>query len=210
MRITAVLVAIASGASLAAACGGSTNDGAGGGPDGSTATSSGSGSSSGSDDTSSSSSSSGGALATGDDATAPACTDTADCGRGRVCCATIAVGGATGFGLSVACAATCPSGLAFQLCASSLECPTGEDCTPSPLGTGSYCAAPGGISTRFDAGGLSTRDSGAPLDATAPTVDAATGLDGSPSIAVDASADAAADAGTDGAATDDADEGADE
>ena len=184
MRASSILFAITFGASCAAACGGSTNNNGGG--DASTGTSSGSGASSGSSSGSgsTSSSSSGG----GDDATAGddggiACEDTSSCSDGQVCCASISIGGAAGFGFSVACAASCPE-TGFQLCATSAECPSGESCTPSPLGMGSYCAAP------FDASAFPRRDGGFPFgDAGGPTTD------GGPSPSEDAasSTDAAAD-----------------
>jgi hypothetical protein len=156
MRLTSILFAIACGASCAVACGGSkSSSGNGGtGDDASTGNSSGSASSSGSGSTSSSGAGDD-AAAAGDDAGA-SCTDSSSC-PGQVCCATVSIGGATGFGFTEACAASCTGAMAFQLCSSTAECMTaGDTCTPSPLGMGSYCAPP------IPDGGFMRRDGGFP------------------------------------------------
>jgi len=73
-----------------------------------------------------------------------------DCSNGEVCCAMFGGGGGGGGG-NVACAASCNGG--FQLCASSTECPNGEQCS----GRGGFmtCRTPrdGGTPPRRDGGG---------------------------------------------------------
>jgi hypothetical protein len=90
------------------------------------------------------------------------CQGTQSCPPSQVCCATLSFGTGTG-GVDVACARSCAPG-AYQICATSAECTTsGDVCTPSPLGIGSYCAARG----RPDGGALvdgGAHDASPPLD----------------------------------------------
>lgn len=170
MRVIKILFAAACGASLAAACGGSTSSGThdNTGDDAATGGSSGS---------TSSGSSSGSRSSSGDDATTgnnngATCQDSSGCSAGQLCCASVSIGGEAGFGFTEACADSCPA-MAYQLCADTSECKTsGDTCTPSPIGMGSYCAPPGftrpdGGFTRPD-GGFTRPDGGFRRDAGQP------------------------------------------
>jgi hypothetical protein len=83
------------------------------------------------------------------------CSSTQHCSGGEVCCfvyqaseAGAAAGGFAGFGAPMAftaeCADECPGGdmIHYQLCASSSECPNGQQCVPGTYTT--YCNAMGG------------------------------------------------------------------
>jgi hypothetical protein len=85
------------------------------------------------------------------------CFDSTGCSGGQVCCFSLGGtggaagglaglfggGGAGGFSGAAACQAP-GAGCMFQLCSKSAECPKGDTCQVSPIGMGSYCAAPRG------------------------------------------------------------------
>jgi hypothetical protein len=84
-----------------------------------------------------------------------ACSGTQQCSGGQVCCfayqeaeASAAAGPFGGFGAPMAFAATCADDcpgndmIHYQLCASSSDCPSGQQCVPGTYTT--YCAGMGG------------------------------------------------------------------
>jgi hypothetical protein len=198
MKLASIISSVLLGASVATACGGiaTSSNPLGAGDAGRPSEPPQQGSSSGS--------SSGGAPgAPRADAGMPAfnvsCQGTQSCPPSQVCCATLSFGTGTG-GVDVACARSCARG-DYQICATSAECTTsGDVCTPSPLGIGSYCAAAGtgGARGRPDGGTLvdgGAHDASLPLDGDV-TLDAgsndsaivdATGVD---ATGVDATVDA--------------------
>jgi hypothetical protein len=114
------------------------------------------------DDSGSSSSSSGGG---GLDAAIMLSCQGGDC-DGGACCATVSVGGASGFSVSSMCAASCSiSMLTPQFCVTDKDCPSGYVCQPNILGMGPHnCnmgtsssssggSSSGGSSSGSDAGG---------------------------------------------------------
>ena len=159
MKLSSILSCVSLGAALATACGGIATVGnpLGAGDAGR--------SPSPEQDSSAGSSSGGGAPGTpGVDAGMPAfnvsCQGTQSCPPSQICCATISFGTGAG-GIDVACAPSCAPG-AYQICASTAECTnSGDVCTPSPLGLGSYCAAGRGGGTRAQPDGGSVTDGGA-------------------------------------------------
>jgi hypothetical protein len=153
MKLASIISSVLLGASVATACGGiaTISNPLGAGDAGSSSEPPQQSSSSGPSSGSSSSGAPGAARA---DAGMPAfnvsCQGTQSCPPSQVCCATLSFGTGTG-GVNVACARSCAPG-AYQICATSAECTTsGDVCTPSPLGIGSYCA---GARGRPDAGAL--------------------------------------------------------
>jgi hypothetical protein len=120
------------------------------------------------------------------------CSSSAHCGASEVCCfayatpdggAEAGAGGAFGAGLNASYSATCQSscpvgdGAHYQLCASSADCPSGQQCvTTAPVAP--YCAAPydgGGFPFGGDGGFPFLRDGGGQgaADAAAAAADAA-------------------------------------
>jgi hypothetical protein len=165
MRLISIISSVSLGASVATACGGIETIGnpLGAGDAGRSSEPSQQGPSSGSG--------SGGAPGPARaDAGMPAfnvsCQGTQSCPPLQVCCATLSFGTGT-IGGNVACARSCARG-AYQICATSTECTTsGDVCTPSPLGIGSYCVARGARGGS-DGGALvdgSAHDASLPLDA---------------------------------------------
>jgi hypothetical protein len=167
MKLASILFTVSLGAALATACGGIATVG-------NPLRAGDAGSSSPSEQDANPATSSGGAPSGGGaDAGMPgfnvACQGAQSCPVSQICCATFSFG--TGMGnIDVACATSCPAG-GFQVCATSAECTTsGDVCTPSPLGAGSYCAAPrgGGPAGPTDGGTTtaSAPDASVALDAT--------------------------------------------
>ena len=194
MRFVRAFCCISFGGALAAACGGTAIVGTG--EEATDASTPGTGMPS-----SSSSGSGGGTTPSNPDASlgmTPGfnvmCTSAQTCPRGEVCCAGFSFTG--GGGIDVACARTCGQG-GFQVCATSAECASGQECTASPVGIGMICQAPMTTPARRDAGAPDAggRDSGATMDAglvDAGAVDATAAADAAPTEAGTVIADAAA------------------
>jgi hypothetical protein len=102
------------------------------------------------------------------------CSTSQQCSSGQVCCfeyqtseagaAGGGVGGFAGFGapmtFTAECADECPSGdmVHYQLCASSSECPSGQQCVPGTYTT--YCDDTGGGPGTTPTGGQGDDDGG--------------------------------------------------
>jgi hypothetical protein len=98
------------------------------------------------------------------------CSSSAHCGASEVCCFSYATAdggaeagaggafGALGQAYSSSCQSSCPGGdgVHYQLCATSADCPSGQQCmTAAPVAP--YCAAP------YDGGGFPFGDGGFPF-----------------------------------------------